>query len=425
MNLERYDTTAGPAMLLVVMSPPKRRSKGKRKEYDKAFQKSIQQGKVFSSKDFSTIQQHLMSVFPTIITPRNKILEEFQAILAGLILGFVPIQNVKYSVNSLPGKNFVVYESVRAGHYAFLVSIVGMKDDGLYLAHENQMAFITQEIDSGKNPNFIRNIPSLQKGSDLAPQKVTSQKPADHQAIKKFRQHLKQKKDVIQVQEELEYETVIDFASRQNSSNGLPTLPSSSAPVSSSNQTRPAPLPHPAAVPIPVPQIIPNSFSGLHPQSPTKSSGNDTNSSENRDVDSEIEQLQTQLSLITDTLTQQLAEKDKDINSYKDKIEKLQETLEKAQHSNKEINQLNVKMQATTHENNERIIQLKGSNEKLMRTVEQLEHKNSTLSMELQNAAQDADQRYHHTMGEKLNLEIIATELQEELDDLRRKLNME
>ena len=107
MILERYDTTAGPAMLLVVMSPPKRRSKGKRKEYDKAFQKSIQQGKVFSSKDFSTIQQHLLSVFPTIITPRNKILEEFQTILAGLILGFVPIQNVKYSVKSLPGKNFV------------------------------------------------------------------------------------------------------------------------------------------------------------------------------------------------------------------------------------------------------------------------------------------------------------------------------
>jgi phosphopantetheine adenylyltransferase len=425
MIIERYDTTAGPAMLLIVMSPPKRRSKGKRKEYDKAFQKSIQQGKVFSSKDFSTIQQHLLSVFPTIITPRNKILEEFQTILAGLILGFVPIQNVKYSVKSLPGKNFVVYESVQARHYAFLVSIVGMKDDGLYLAHENQMAFITQEIDSGKNPNFIRNIPSLQKGSDLAPQKVTSQKPADHQAIKKFRQHLKQKKDVIQIQEELDYETVIDFASRQNSSNGLPTLPSSSAPVSSSNQTRPAPLPHPAAVPVSIPQIIPNSFSGLHPQPNTKSSGIDTNSPEKRDVDSEIEQLQTQLSLITDTLTKQLAEKDEDINSYKDKIEKLQETLEKIQHSNQELTQLNLKMQAITTENNEEIIQLNENNEKIVRTVQQLEQKNRTLSVELQDAVQDADQRYHNTMGEKLNLEIIATELQEELADLRRKLNME
>ena len=35
MIIERYDTTVGPAMFLLILSPPKRRSKGKRKDYDK------------------------------------------------------------------------------------------------------------------------------------------------------------------------------------------------------------------------------------------------------------------------------------------------------------------------------------------------------------------------------------------------------
>ncbi|MCK5342185.1 MAG: hypothetical protein KAR20_02210, partial [Candidatus Heimdallarchaeota archaeon] len=422
MIIERYDTTVGPAMFLLILSPPKRRSKGKRKDYEKALQKSIQQGKVFSSKDFVNTQLYFTSVFSSNITPHDKILEQLQTILAGLILGFVPFQNVKYTVKSHPGVKIALYDTVLSGQYTFLFSIVGMKEDGLYLAHENQIAFIRQEINSGKNPNFIRNIPSLQKGPVHTPQKSSPQKPdraADHQAIKKFRKRLKQKKDGVQIQEELEYETVIDFASQQSSdiqSNHISSdaSPTPGDPESLGNKSRPAPLPHPAAIPIPVPKIIPDSFSGFHPQVVPP---------ETRDVDSEINKLQTQLTLITDSLTQQLAEKDTDILSYQDKIEKMEEKLGQSQNSNKKITQENLDMQAKIQENDNQIAHLKDNNNGFVRTVQILEQKNHELTAQLQDAAHEADERYHQTMSEKLNLEIIVTEMQEELADLRREID--
>ena len=60
MIVERYETSAGPAVLFVILSSPKRRSKGKRKDFEKVLQKSIQQGKPLSVKDFSMISPPLV-----------------------------------------------------------------------------------------------------------------------------------------------------------------------------------------------------------------------------------------------------------------------------------------------------------------------------------------------------------------------------
>ena len=448
MISERYETSAGPAILHVFLSSPTRRSKGKRKDYEKIIQKSIQQGKtVSSSKDFSMIQQYLGSVFSSIATPLPDILDKMQTLMAGLILGFVPIQNVKYSVKSNPRVGFVAYDTVTAGQYAFFFSIVGMKEDGLYLAHENQIAFLKQEIINGKNPTLIRNIPTIQSGSGSAPPKALPAKSGrapNHQAIKKFRKQIQQKKDDVQIKKELEFETVIDFSSRQSadspSNQFSPTItqvppPLSSKSVDVNNISRPAPLPHPSVLPTPVPKILPDSFSGLKKQpsppinaQPLGQKGThpqliptvDTTSSEKLETENEINQLKTQISLITDNLTKQLAEKDKEIIEYEDDIEKLEDDLEKSLTAHKEVSQANLTLQAKydkfLQEIESKVSLLKNENNELVRTIQKIDRKNKELTQELQNA----DQKYHQIMSEKLNLEIIITELQEESDEIRR-----
>ncbi|MHA1602191.1 MAG: hypothetical protein ACTSUI_04195, partial [Promethearchaeota archaeon] len=213
-----YKTKTGDGLLLIIIGPPTKRIHGKKKDFEKILQKTANSNRLILPKEYFTMHNYASQAFPTLITPRNKILEFLIFLLSCLRLEFVPIQNMRYVFKNMKDVKIMVYETVIQNQYACYINIIDLKEEGLYLAHENQLQFIKSEVLKGINPNNIRNLPALRTGSTEINKFAKKKKirKSTNASVEKFRKKIQQKKMQEQINSELEFETVIDFSPDKN-----------------------------------------------------------------------------------------------------------------------------------------------------------------------------------------------------------------
>jgi hypothetical protein len=232
-SIQRYDTSRGPGVLYIIMTPPSRKGKGKHRDFEAVLQKSASSAKLILPRDFIPIEQYLTSIFEQITKPRDEVLNELRLLLAGLRLEFVPHQNLKLGFRDPSNIQIVVWDKEdKDGFFAFYINILDLKEDGLYLAHERQVSFIIHEIKAGRDPKTIANLPPLRTGETALQAKKSHSPPSNSissstgnegsnsSANKRdiLKQLIKQRAEQDVIKKEMTSETVIKNFSPQSSS---------------------------------------------------------------------------------------------------------------------------------------------------------------------------------------------------------------
>ncbi|MHA1777102.1 MAG: hypothetical protein DRO88_02155 [Promethearchaeia archaeon] len=236
----KYPAKVGYGFLYILMSPPQRRYKGKKKDLDKLLNKSAKSNRVILPKDFDEIVYYLYQNFSNLVKSRNQILNKLEEIIAGLRLELHFFHNLKFAVKDPSKIDMIVFENSSKREFWAYVNLVGFEETGLALAHERQIEFIRENLKKGIDPRDLHSLPPLRTGEtkvDFSKQKAnqTGKRPKESELVQKFREKLKQKKVQGEVEEELAFETVIDFSKQDRVSiTPNPTVNSSSR--SESNQ---------------------------------------------------------------------------------------------------------------------------------------------------------------------------------------------
>ena len=478
-KIERYNTRSGNGLLIIVLEPPVKKIKGKRKDFEKAIEKSENSGKCILPKDFPNIISYLSSDFGNIIKPRNELLQYLQKLMAGLRLELIPMENMKYVFKNPTNPQIIVYDTIIKGQFAFYVSIVDIEEQGLILAHERQMDYIIEEIKNGTDPVQIKNLPSIRTGeTKFHPRKTpfdeNEEEKNEPEKVAKFRENIKQKKIQEEIDSELDLETIIDFNPRigaeQQDSQIIPKDIFGKPLQTKSGPTKPAPIPLTGKMeksiqkpkPAPVPLINYNSSSidsNLPLEQPNliKETPNIENLSneiielrqkiEKYDhLEEENSRLQEQLLLVTDSLTVQLTKKDEKIKEIQKKYDKLDYTLnevdkitkkkeEKSQFIINKLTKANQELKSrlstletdkkSQNENEQELEKLRDTineyfeeNNLLAQSIRKTDEKNKKFANQIKTLNEDRQ----NVLNEKLNLEILITELQDRNFELEHNL---
>ncbi|WP_457557626.1 hypothetical protein [Candidatus Harpocratesius sp.] len=217
----KYPTKTGFGFLYIVLSPPKKRYKGKKKDLDKLLNKSAKSSKVIAPKDIDEIIKYLYQNFPKIIKSRNEILSKIEEIIAGLRLELHVFHNLKFQFKNPTKSEIIVYENSNNGEFQAYINLVGMEEKGLILAHERQINYIRENLKKGIHPLKLKSLPPLRTGEtdvdfskSKSSSKIIKERPKESDLVQKFREKMKQKKIQGEVDEELAFETVIDFSNK-------------------------------------------------------------------------------------------------------------------------------------------------------------------------------------------------------------------
>ncbi|UYP47885.1 hypothetical protein NEF87_004170 [Candidatus Lokiarchaeum ossiferum] len=478
-KIERYNTRSGSGLLFIVLEPPVKKVKGKKKDYDKAIEKSENTGKCILPKDFPNIVSYLSSEFSKIIKPRAELLQYLQKLMAGLRLELIPMENMKYVFKNPIEPQIIVYDTIVKGQFAFYINIVDIEEQGLILAHERQMEYIITEIKNGKDPVQIKNLPAIRTGeTEFHPRKSplddNEEEKQEPETVAKFRESIKQKKIQDEIENELDLETIIDFnprpeAEQQESATikrdlfGRPlpanVSPSNPDPIPlSGDGIKSTPKPKPAPAPLITPQMSPKDADLLSEQ--PNQIDNTPNLEKLRTeiielrqkiqkydhLEEENSRLQDQILLVTDSLTLQLAQKDtkiKEIQKQKEKLdfqlnevnqlskkkeEKFQFIINKLTNANEDL----IKNLAAIESEKEQKVQIENNhgeemeklretineyfeeNNLLAQSIKETDEKNKMLTAQIKTINDDRQK----VLNEKLNLEIMLTELQDRIFEL-------
>jgi len=442
---KRYEVKGKVSFLLVVLEPPHFRTKGKLKDFEKVINKSLSNNKLILPKDFRFLHSYLSTDFNKLITPRDEILNKIKRILASLRLNFFEDINMKYSFIRSMFPEVIVYDTITdKGQFAFYFNIVNLSEDGLILAHERQLDFLYEQIENGINPVTLidTDLPDLRSGDTAFSFSGDSnkQKSRDKRSsVKKFRELVNKKVSKEDIEEELDYETVLDFNPNKRSDDsdknkkkfvkrGLFGQP---LPNISNNNEKTIPKP----ISKPKPQPLEKSLPPLDSSSPsledhtiiTKQSNlaeineleKKINILEQENVDLEEikdknELLVNQITQITDELTTKLEAKDNELKNLKIKLEE-EKKIKKG---------LEIEIQTIDREKNaafdgleEQIQDLVDENTSLLKSLEEIEFKRKGLELGLEEI-KDA-----RIKDEEINKKIIAA-LKEEIQILNRKINI-
>jgi hypothetical protein len=467
---ELYKTKSGRSGIFIcILSPPTQRTKKKRKSYEKVIEKSRDKNRLIEPHDFEEIRTYLNNIFHSIIKPREKICELISQYLACLRLGFVPLHNMKYSFKDLNNPQITIYSNVDKAQFYFYLNIVELEENGLYLAHEKQIKYIKSEMENGVNPNYVQNLPPLRTGdTHLEFKQNQSSGDADEsEALQEFRNKIKQKKIESQKHEEMALETVIQFNKPSKKAqkptgfkmtpfgapipidgekNKVKAEPTGSAPV---EPQPPVINPSPRNLPKPEPMPIHDIKDHL-PEIKIQSTQLDNHitgqlQSKINNVQEENVNLKNQLTQVTDMLTLQLQQKNKELTDLKSKISILtlkQKTFddEKNRALIRNTQELQQKLESyeriiKTLETERELLKTRdpnkdqGGTDDLKRKIQNLERtlfstrrENELLAKSLKNNEKNLENLKHNNkvlIDEKLSLELLLTELNSELTDLR------
>ena len=473
----RYDTKEGIGVLIVILEPPAKRIKGKKKDFDKIIEKSGNSGKSILPKDFPNIISYLSSVFSTIIKPRDEILKHLRKLMAGLRLELIPMDNMKYVFKNPTTPQIIVYDTIIKGQFALYINIVNIEEQGLILAHERQIEFICNEISKGIDPTRIKNLPSLRTGdTEFHPRKhpVLKEEEKKDSMVKlaKFRDGLKQKKIQEEIDVELDSETVINFGARseekitqKNSEikdifgNPLPSAPAPAKPAPmplQKTESKEKPKPAPAPVLADDPPFTSTTQETYKDEQQSELSSPDLDQLQSeiiqlrQNFQEENSRLQEQIILVTDSLTAQLSEKDAKIKQiqkshddldlqwveFQEKtkikeekasfiITKLTKTKDELQN---QLTTLKAEMKKTIQESvavnpnieklEDQMNDLLEENELLAKAIKETDSENTNLKKNMVDLNSDRQ----NVLNDKLTLEIMVTELQDRIFELEADL---
>lgn len=218
----KYPAKEGFGFLYVVLSSPTKKYRGKKKDLDKALNKSAKANKVVSPKDFDDVYEYLYQNFQNVVKGKDEILVGLENFLAGLRIELLPYHNMKYVFLNPNHSDMIAYQIKEKGQLIFYVNLIGMKEDGLILAHERQLEYIKESIRKGISPNKLTSLPPLRTGEteiDFSPHnKKEAENDPESALVAQFREKIKQKKLQGEIDEELAFETVIDFANKGRAS---------------------------------------------------------------------------------------------------------------------------------------------------------------------------------------------------------------
>ncbi len=445
---KRYEVKGKVSFLLVVIEPPHSRTKGKLKDFEKVVNKSISKNKLILPKDFRFLHSYLSVEFNKLITPRDEILNKIKRIMASLRLHFFEDTNMKYSLQSM-FPEIIVFDTITdKGQFAFYFNIVNLSEDGLTLAHERQLNFLYEQIENGVNPVTLMDtdLPDLRSGDtafsfsgDLNKQKSREKRGS----VKKFKQLVNKRVSKEDIEEELDYETVIDFNPSKTSDDSIKNdkklvrrglfgqpLPT----IKNNEKTIPKPAPKPK--PKPKPQTLENPLHPLDSSLPsiddhtiiTKQSNladigeleKKINILEQDNVDLEEikdknEILVNQITQITDELTTKLEEKDRELKEFEIKLEE-EKNIKK---------NLEIEIQTIDREKNaafdgleEQISDLLEEIKSLSKSLEENELQRKKLESDLEKV------RNARNKDEEINKAIIVA-LKKEIQILNKRINNE
>ncbi|TFH29438.1 MAG: hypothetical protein E4G98_03825 [Promethearchaeota archaeon] len=218
----QYPTKQGVGFFYVILSPPRKRETGKKKDLDKALNRSAKANKPILPKDFEEITAFLNQNFTNIVKPKAEIMDRFENYIAGLRLELVPSHNMKYVFNDPSRPELFAYFLHTKNQYIMYLNIVAVHEDGLVLAHDHQIKYIKEALKKNINPNQISSLPGLQTGEtelefSRAPNKIQEPEEENPRLVG-FREKVRQKRLQGEIDDELAFETVIDFSNKGRAS---------------------------------------------------------------------------------------------------------------------------------------------------------------------------------------------------------------
>ena len=440
---KRYEVKGKVSFLLVVLEPPHFRTKGKLKDFEKVINRSLLNNKLILPKDFRFLHSYLSTDFNKLITPRDEILNKIKRIMASLRLNFFEDANMKYSLQSM-FPEIIVFDTITdKGQFAFYFNIVNLSEDGLVLAHERQLNYLYEQIENGVNLVSLldTDLPDLRSGNTAFSfsRDLDKQKSRDKRgSVKKFRQLVNKKVSKEDIEEELDYETVIDFNPKKGLDNKIKNdkklvrrgLFGQPLPNISNNNEKILPKPISKAEP----QLLENPLHPLDSSPPsiedhtiiTKQSNlAEINELEKKinilkqenvdleDIKDKNDLLVNQITQITDELTTKLEAKDSELKNLKIKLEE----------EEKNKKGLEIEIQKIDQEKNvafdgleEQIQDLVDENTTLLKSLEEIEFKRKELELGLE------EMKNARIKDEEINKKIIVA-LKEEIQILNRNIN--
>ena len=439
---KRYEVKGKNSFLFVVMEPPHYRTKGKLKDFERVINKSLSKNKLILPKDFPYLYNYLLTDFNKYITPRDEILNKIKHIIASLRLNFYEDNNMKYSFIRSMFPEVIAYDTInQKGQFATYFNIVNLAEDGLILTHERQLNFLYEQIENGVNPISIvdTDLPDLRSGNtafSFSRNKDRQKSREKRGAVKKFRQVVNKKVSKEEIEQELDYETVIDFNPSQKKNKNIENekkivrkglfgqpLPAS---LKDNVKTIPQTKPEPKDDPLPP---FDSSSSNIDDQTIITKQSNlavleelekkiDILEQENIDID-EIKDkndlLINQITQITDELTTKLQEKDLKLEELKIKVEEEQKIKKN----------LKLEIQSMEQEKNvaidgieEQVQDLVDENTSLLKFIEENELNRKELELNLKEI------KNARIQDEEINKAIIAA-LKEEVQILIKKIKNE
>src|SRR6056297_2425604 len=136
--------------------------------------------------------------------------------MAGFRLKFFMKHNLKYTFKNSSNPTIIIHEGTSSKRQYFcFIHVFNVKEEGLVLAHERQIKYIKQELEKGVNPIDIKQLPSLRTGNTYLDAKSAGKSEEEDNVpdvstkLKKFRKQIKQKKASKDIEEELDYKTII------------------------------------------------------------------------------------------------------------------------------------------------------------------------------------------------------------------------
>ncbi len=442
---KRYEHRGKVSFLIVVLGPSTFRTKGKLKDFEKVINKSLSKNKLILPKDFRFLHSYLSTDFNKLITPRDEILNKIKRIMASLRLNFFEDANMKYSLQSL-FPEIIVYDTItEKGQFAFYFNIVNLVEDGLILAHETQLNYLYEQIEDGINPITIEDtdLPDLRSGNtafsfsgDINKNKSREKRGS----VQKFKQVVNKRVSKEDIEEELDYETIIDFNPKKGLEKNIESekklvrrgLFGQPLPTISKNNEKIIPKP----ISKPKPQPLESPLLPIDSPTPdiedhtiiTKQSNfaeineleKKINFLEQENVDLEEikdknDLLVNQITQITDELTTKLSEKDKQLKILRDKLEdekKLKKELEI------EIQKMEQEKNIAIDAIEEQVSDLLSEITSLSDLLEGNELKQKKLESDLEEV------RNARIKDEEINKEIIDA-LKEEIHIFNKKTNIE
>ncbi len=438
---KRYEHRGKVSFLIVVLGPPTFRVRGKQKDFEKILKKSLFNNKLILPKDFHFLHNYLSTTFNQIITPRDEILNKIKRINASLRLNFFEDNNMKYTFIQSMFPEIIVYDTItEKGQFVFYFNIVNLVEDGLILSYERQLDFLYEQIENGINPISIMDtdLPDIRSGdtafSFSRGQNVQETKEKKG-SVKKFRDVVNKKKFQEDIEDELDYETVIDFNPSQKKEKNIESekklvrrgLFGQPLPTISKNKDKSIPesSPKPQPIEIPSPSIDSPSPSIEDHTIITKQTNTaeidelekKINLLEQENVDLEVikdknELLVNQITQITDELTTKLSEKD---NQLKELNDKLEEEKKRKKELELEIQKMEQEKNIAIDGIEEQVFDLLEDIKSLSKSLEENELRRMKLESDLKEV------KNARTKDEEINTEIIAA-LKKEISILNKKI---